>query len=94
MKDKTMTKLMKILDDHQPAGSNQGPIAQKFTRIEEVLKPKDPLTEFMNLKEVEYWIKGYEAFMDQNREVLTQEGIKVSRAILDGCLDPKLSARL
>lgn len=32
--------------------------------------------------------------MDHNKEVLTQEGIKVSRAIFDKCLDPKLSTRL
>ena len=48
----------------------------------------------MTLEEVEHWLKGYEAFMDHNKEVLTQEGIKVSRAILDGCFDPKLSTRL
>ena len=63
-------------------------------KIEEVLKPKEPLNESMTLEEVEHWLKGYEAFMDHNKEVLTQEGIKVSRAILDGCLDPKLSTRL
>ena len=95
-KDQTMGKLMKVLDDNQPAvqGLNQGPPAKRSMRIEEVLKPKDPLCESMTLEEVEHWLKGYEAFMDHNKEVLTQEGIKVSRAILDKCLDPKLSTRL
>ena len=32
--------------------------------------------------------------MDHNKDVLNEEGIKVSRAILDKCLDPKLSTRL
>ena len=95
-KDQTMGKLMKVLDDNQPAvqGLNQGPPAKRSMRIEEVLKPKDPLCESMTLEEVEHWLKGYEAFMDHNKEVLTQEGIKVSRAIFDKCLDPKLSTRL
>ena len=98
-RDKVMSELEKVLDGTQATdqssaqGSNQGP-TRRSTRIEEVLKPKDPLTESMNLEEVEHWIKGYEAFMDHNKDVLNEEGIKVSRAILDKCLDPKLSTRL
>ena len=97
---KSKSDIEKVLDAHDQVqisptqGSNQGP-AQGSTRrsmkIEEVLKPKEPLNESMTLEEVEHWLKGYEAFMDHNKEVLMQEGIKVSRAILDGCLDPKLS---
>ena len=50
--------------------------------------------ESMTIEEVKHWLKGYETFMDHNREVLTQEGIKVSSTILDGCVDPKLSTPL
>ena len=100
---KSKSDIEKVLDAHDQVqisptqgtaqGRNQGP-GRKSMRIEEVLKPKDPLTEAMDLEEVEHWIKGYEAFMDHNKDVLNLEGIKVSRAILDKCLDPKLSTRL
>ena len=94
--NKSKTDVERVLDAHDQVqvspiqGSNQGP-TRKSMKIEEVLKPKEPLDESMTLEEVEHWLKGYEAFMDHNREVLTQEGIKVSRAILDKCLDAKLS---
>ena len=97
-RDKVMSELEKVLDGTQAAGqspdqgSNQG-LTRRSMKIEEVLKPKEPLNESMTLEEAEHWLKGYEAFMDHNKEVLMQEGIKVSRAILDGCLDPKLSTR-
>ena len=96
---KSKNDVEKVLDAHDQVqvsptqGPNQG-LARKSMKIEEVLKPKEPLNESMTLEEVEHWLKGYEAFMDHNREVLTQEGIKVSRAILDKCLDAKLSTRL
>ena len=93
-RDTVVGELEKVLDGIQAVeGSNQGS-SRRSARIEEVLKPKEPLTEAMNLEEVEHWIKGYEAFMDHNKDVLNEEGIKVSRAILDKCLDPKLSTRL
>ena len=59
---------MKVLDDNHPAvqGLNQGPPAKRSMRIEEVLKPRDPLCESMTLEEVKHWLKGYEAFMDQD----------------------------
>ena len=61
-----------MLDSNQPVGSaqglNQGP-GRKSMKIEEVLKPKEPLNESMTLEEVEHWLKRYEAFMDHNREV-------------------------
>ena len=97
--NKSKTDVERVLDAHDQVqvsptqGSNQGSTLRSM-KIEKVLKPKEPLNESMTLEEVEHWLKGYEAFMDHNKEVLTQEGIKVSRAILDGCLDPKLSTRL
>ena len=73
-----MAKLVEMLDSSQAVGSahgiNQG-TARKSMKIEEVLKPKEPLNESMTLEEVEHWLKGYEASMDHNCEVLTQEGI-------------------
>ena len=96
---KSKTDVERVLDAHDQVqvsptqGSNQGSTLRSM-KIEKVLKPKEPLNESMTLEEVDHWLKGYEAFMDHNKEVLTQEGIKVSRAILDGCLDPKLSTRL
>ena len=47
-------------------GLNQGPSAKRSMKIEEVLKPTDPLCESMTLEEVKDWLKGYEAFMDQD----------------------------
>ena len=47
-------------------GLNQGPPAKRSMKIEEVLKPTDPLCESMTLEEVKHWLKGYEAFMDQD----------------------------
>ena len=47
-------------------GLNQGPQAKRSMKIEEVLKPSDPLSESMTLEEVKHWLKGYEAFMDQD----------------------------
>ena len=47
-------------------GLNQGPPIKRSMKIEEVLKPTDPLCESMTLEEVKHWLKGYEAFMDQD----------------------------
>ena len=47
-------------------GLNQGPPVKRSMKIEEVLKPTDPLCESTTLEEVEHWLKGYEAFMDQD----------------------------
>ena len=47
-------------------------------KIEELLKPKEPLIETMTLEEAQHWIKRYEAFLEHNKDVLNNEGIKVS----------------
>ena len=48
----------------------------------------------MSLEEAEHWIKKYKAFLAHNKDVLNEEGLVVSKAILDGSLDPKLAAKL
>ena len=89
----------RVLDAHDqvqanPAqGSNQVP-TRKSAKIEELLKPKEPLSETMSLEEAEHWIKKYKAFLAHNKDVLNEEGLVVSKAILDGSLDPKLAAKL
>ena len=56
-RDTVVGELEKVLDGVQAVeGSNQGS-SRRSARIEEVLKPKEPLTEAMNLEEVEHWIK-------------------------------------
>ena len=67
----TMNKLTKVLDDNQPstqvqlAGSNSGS-TKKSIKIEELLKPREPLVESMCLEEAQHWIKRYEAFLEHN----------------------------
>ena len=97
--NKSKANLERVLDAHDqvqanPAqGSNQGP-TRKSAKIEELLKPKEPLSETMSLEEAEHWIKKYKAFLAHNKDVLNEEGLVVSRAILDDSLDPKLAAKL
>ena len=47
-------------------GLNQGPPAKRSMKIEEVQKPTDQLCKSMTFEEVKHWLKGYEAFMDQD----------------------------
>ena len=48
----------------------------------------------MSLQEAKHWIKKYKAFLAHNKDVLNEEGLLVSMAILDGSLDPKLATKL
>ena len=97
--NKSKANLERVLDAHDqvqanPAqGSNQVP-TRKSPKIEELLKPKEPLSETMSLEEAEHWIKKYKAFLAHNKDVLNEEGLVVSRVILDNSLDPKLAAKL
>ena len=94
----TKSKIEKVLDAHETIqnqvqnpnqGSNSGP-AKKSVKIEELLKPREPLVETMTLEEAQHWIKRYEAFLEHNKDVLNNEGIKVSWAILTDALIPSL----
>ena len=60
--NKSKTDVERVLDAHDQVqvsptqGSNQGS-TRRSMKIEEVLKPKEPLNESMTLEEVEHWLK-------------------------------------
>ena len=76
----TMDKIGDILD-RQTAATNivqtpqteatgrQGP-SRRSVKIEELLKPKEPLTEARDLEEMKHPWARYEAFLDHNKNVL------------------------
>ena len=63
-------------------------------KIVDTLKPKEPLSEEMNLEEANQWFKSYRAHLAYNKGTLDQQDIQVQRAMLEVDLDPKMASAL
>ena len=63
-------------------------------KIVDTLKPKEPLSEEMNLEEANQWFKSYRAHLAYNKGTLEKQDIQVQRAMLEVDLDPKMASAL
>ena len=63
-------------------------------QIVQDMKLPDSLSSSASIERFCHWRKQYEAFMEQNKENFTKQGIKVARAFFDKAIDAKLLARL
>ena len=69
--------------------ASSGPI-----KIEDTLKPKELLSEDMNLEEANLWFKAYRAHLSYNKVNMAKQEIQVRRAMLDLCLDSRMASAL
>ena len=63
-------------------------------KIEDTLKPKELLSEDMNLEEANLWFKAYRAHLSYNKVNMAKQDIQVRRAMLDLCLDSRMASAL
>ena len=72
----------------QPASPSGPP------KIVDTLKPKEPLSEEMNLEEADQWFKSYRAHLAYNKGTLDKQEIQVLGAMLEVDLDPRMPSAL
>ena len=63
-------------------------------RIVEDLKPQEVLSSGALLEQFRHQNRQYEAFMEQNKEAYTKQGIKFARAYFENSIDARLSTYL
>ena len=63
-------------------------------RIVEDLKPQEVLSSGALLEQFRHRNRQYEAFMEQNKEAYTKQGIKFARAYFENSIDARLSTYL
>lgn len=63
-------------------------------KIEETLKSRELLSADMNLEEANLWFDAYQAHIGFNKNNMSKLDIKVRRAMLNACLDPRIASAL
>ena len=87
----------KALEKIRPTSSTevpQPPSPSGPPKIVDTLKPKEALSEEMNLEEANQWFKSYRAHLAYNKGTLDKQDIQVQRAMLEVDLDPKMASAL
>ena len=87
----------KALEKIRPTSSTEVPQPASPSgppKIVDTLKPKEPLSEEMNLEEANQWFKSYRAHLAYNKGTLDKQDIQVQRAMLEVDLDPKMASAL
>ena len=91
-----MAAARKALEKTRPSGTGDPQPASPSgpPKIVDTLKPKEPLSEEMNLEEANQWFKSYRAHLAYNKGTLERQDIQVQRAMLEVDLDPKMASAL
>ena len=96
---KTLTASEKAISDNAAptqsgtSGATPQPVSGAV-KIEDTLKPRELLSADMNLEEANLWFDAYRAHIGFNRNNMAKLDIKVRRAMLNACLDPKMASSL
>ena len=63
-------------------------------KVDDLLKPKELLSSDMTLEEADQWFETYRTFINHNEKCMSKMDASVKRAILNGCLDAKMTSAL
>ena len=94
--DRHLGEARRVLNRAPAAGATpqQGAVGHVAPKIDEMLKPKEPLLLSMSLEEADEWFTGYKAFFKHNERALANQDVSVSRALLNKSIEAKLSSAL